>query len=185
MGGEWFDVESDCLSRRFFRIRNGTNRVCLEFQDVARLHHSHLDGTSFKGLLQFLRRALQRREGAIMNRDDMAALEKIPGRKSGVSRIHGKMATNRQQGQVRLVIGADQLHVGENPRIAGMVELETVFEFNDIASRLTAVVHTLDFRLRMVVYDAGTMFGMNHGHRNARERLDRTALVEADQLRHR
>ncbi len=120
-----------------------------------------------------------------MNRDDMAALEQVPGRIGGVGRIHGEMATNRQQGQVRLVVGSDQLHVGENPRITGMVEFETVLEFNDIARRFTAVVNTLGFRHRIVVHDARAVFGMHHGHGNARQRLDRTALVEADQLLHR
>src|SRR5210317_565598 len=157
----------------------------LEFQYVARLHHSHLDGTAFKCLLQFLRSALQRREGSVMNWDDMAALEKVLGRIGGMGWIHGEMATNRQQGQVWLVVGSDQLHVGENTRITSMVELETVLEFNDIARRLTSVVNTLGFSRWIVVYDARAVFGMDHRHSNARERIDRTALVEADQLLHR
>src|SRR5437016_4898967 len=63
----------------------------------------------------------QRREGAVVHRDNMTHTEQ-PNGKGSLPRPHGVKVSDGQAGKFRRVQLADQFHVAENASVSGVVD---------------------------------------------------------------
>ena len=83
--------------------------------------------------------------------------------------VHREMAADGEDGQVGLVDPADQLHVPEDARVSGEVDLLAILELEDEAGRFAQGEHT-------VLPHAARVARVRHGDLDAGH-LDRAALV--------
>src|SRR5439155_24807280 len=89
-------------------------------------------------LPELVRGAGEQREGAVMARDAALAAEQLE-RDAGLARVHREVPADWEDGDVRRVDPADQLHVAENARVPGEVDRGAVFEREHEPGRLAQV----------------------------------------------
>lgn len=93
------------------------------------------------------------------------------------------MTTDRQQSEIRPIVTTDKLHAGKDARIASVVDLETILEFDNVTTRLATGVNRLYLCSAIGIHNYGTMLSPHHGYGDARPQWrDRPAFVEPDQL---
>ncbi len=94
--------------------------------------------TSGAQLPQLVRRPAQERKRPVVARDAAADAEELE-RDGRLLRPHRVVVADRQDGDVRLVDPPDQLHVAEDARVAGEVELRPVLHLDDEPGGLARV----------------------------------------------
>jgi hypothetical protein len=87
--------------------------TALIFYDIAGIKRRHFYRGSTERLDIFLRRPLAQKICPVMHGIRKLRLDQFARRISSVSRVHGKMAADRNQNQVGLLILADEFHVAE------------------------------------------------------------------------
>src|SRR5271155_3236862 len=104
-----------------------------------------------------------------MHGNDGFRLEQIAGVR-GLAWSHGEMIADGQHGDFRSVKFADDGHVSENIRVAGVVDLDSILELDHIATSFAAVNELF------AVLNAAGMVGVDHGDFDVADLL-RTTLV--------
>ncbi|CDN43049.1 hypothetical protein BN871_CK_00160 [Paenibacillus sp. P22] len=141
----------------------------------ARLHDLALQAEPSQALDKSAGILMDGRKRIVMNRDDM--LRSIPfGRLQGILWSHREMASDRDEGDIRLAALADQSHVREQTSIAG-VQNPLAVHLNDKSGRHAAVNDSL----LVIQHDARTVEGRYH-RRLGEPEVDRSAHVHADRL---
>ncbi len=108
--------------------------------------HFAVDAQRGELAAQVLGTAGQDREGAPVDRHHLAHLEEFAG-EGGLARVHGEEVADRQEGEPRAVELADQLHVGEEGGVAGVVEGEAAAGHGDHEAGGDAAVDQLALML--------------------------------------
>src|SRR5215471_5258122 len=124
---------------------------------LARLHGLQLNREILDTLLQVLGRSCQQWESSKMHGNHHPWLQQ-PTSIRGFARPHGKHVSDWEHGHVRAIELVDDLHVAENVRVSGMIDLDSVLELNHIPAWLAAVNDLA------VVFDAAGVVGMDHRH---------------------
>ena len=109
----------------------------LKRQGLAFGHGHDFGGAALHGRFKLCQGTLGQRVGVVVHRDDLLGWNPVFHRKSRVFRVHGEIATDRNQHQVGLVAIKDELHVAKQACIAHMPDLEAVFQLDDVAHGLT------------------------------------------------
>src|SRR6185369_11320998 len=100
--------------------------------------HLGVDAEVLESLFELLRSALERRKGAPVDRDHLAYAEVAAGA-GRRGRVHGEQVADGQEGELGAVDLAEELHVGEERRVPGVVEGEAARKLDDVAGGETAV----------------------------------------------
>src|SRR4051794_25120311 len=152
-------------------------RACRWHRTSALSHRHRLSGLEVldlharRELLQLLRRAGEKPERSPVRGD--AALDADQLECDGcLARAHRVVIADREDGDVRLVDAADQLHVAEHAGVAREVEHGAVLGGDDDAARLSCV-RAVRRRARVECIDEGELDAVD---------IDGAALVEADAL---
>ena len=87
---------------------------------------------------QLVRRPGQDRERAVVERDDVLHAEQLHGQRRR-RRVHREVPTDRQHGEIRVVQVADQRHVAEDLRVAGVIDAVAILELHDEARRIAEI----------------------------------------------
>src|SRR5579859_858366 len=106
---------------------------------------------------------------SVMNRDNRLGPQQAASVGSFAG-SHGEVIANGQQGEVWFVEIVHKLHVAEDRGVAGVVDLQSILEFENVAARV-AGVDDLAF-----VLDAAGVQGVDHGHADICHHL-RSAFV--------
>src|SRR4051794_14320299 len=86
-------------------------------------------------ITQLVWRSGKGREGPVVDRDDLADTQQLD-RQRGFARAHRVQATDGQEGDIRPVQLADEAHVAEDVRVAGVVDAKPVLELGHETCRL-------------------------------------------------
>src|SRR3990172_10811650 len=97
-----------------------------ESHRFTRLHIQNLDWRIAKRALELRGRAIHDRKGPVVYRYDLLGPDQFAQRVGRALGIHGEVAADADQRQVRLVELADQRHVAEHVGVAGVIDPEAV-----------------------------------------------------------
>ena len=114
----------------------------------------------------------ERREGSKVQREDDLGLDQAHGQ-CRFGWAHGVMAADGEHGDLGPVKIANQAHVAEDRRVAGMVEDRPVVDGEDESRCDARVVHT-----RFILHRRGVL-GLDHGGRYVIQ-LHGAAQIHAD-----
>jgi hypothetical protein len=68
-----------------------------------------------------------------MHGDDLRCLKEVAHGLGRMGRVHRVVTPDGKHHQIRFVQFTDEFHVGKYTRIAGMIDFETIFQFDDVA----------------------------------------------------
>src|SRR5580765_3786417 len=111
-----------------------------------------------------------------MHGDDGFGFEKFAGI-GRFTRRHGEKIADRQHSDFRRIEIANDGHIAEDVRVAGVVNLHTIRELKHVAASFAAVDDLV------AILDTAGMDSMHHGDFHADDRL-RAALVHGGNLLH-
>ena len=141
---------------------------------LARLH---LPDFHFgRELLQLARPTRQHWEGSEVHGNDGFRLQELAGI-GGFARPHSVVIANRNHGNMWRIKLVDDPHIAEDVGVAGMINLYSIGEFDDVSARFAAVNNLIP------VLNATGVVGVHHGYFDVGDGL-RASLVHGRGLLH-
>jgi hypothetical protein len=116
-----------------------------EFHRLPGLYVEHLDRRIPERCFKLSGCAIDERISSVVNRYHLLGLDQFTHGVSGAFGIHRVVAPDADQRQVGMIELVNQSHVTEDRRVTGVVDLESVFELDDISCCRTSVVVSRPF----------------------------------------